>query len=156
MLLSTSKSKELKTKKQILLTEKSNNFAYKGVSNRFRAFCEIKELRQVDIADYGIASKQYITNIWNNKNEPNTEFCARLLMIFPDLRWEWLLAGQEPMLRNEEITDTENKNKYYQECCEKCLSREREIEALNKALEAKEELLQMYRSKKENLSSDCA
>ncbi len=40
--------------------------------------------------------------------------------------------------------------------CKDCMSKQKEIDALKQALEAKEELLQMYREKKENCSTNSA
>ena len=58
--------------------------------------------------------------------------------------------------RNEEIKPNISEPEIKTYSCQDCISKQKEIDALQKALEAKEELLQMYRDKKENCSKSSA
>lgn len=87
---------------------------------------------------------------------PSYKFIAELLKLYPEINYRWLLFGDGEMFvqknKNNMIEDVSENYNIKSYSCPDCISKQKEIDALNIALEAKEELLEFYRGKKESKS----
>ena len=95
--------------------------------------------------------------IKNPDVNPSYSFIVELLRKYPEINWKWLLFGEGEMLNKKIDTagagEVEQKYKMTKIDCQECISKQKEIDALKIALEAKEELLEMYRKRKDGEKS---
>ncbi len=58
------------------------------------------ELSASALADRLEVQRSSISHLLAGRNKPSLEFIAKLMEAFPELRFEWLVYGQEPKLKN--------------------------------------------------------
>lgn len=128
-----------------------------SVNKRLNDFLSSKDFEQKDLAEALGVKKQQVSN-WLNLNEQiPVKHYPGIIKYFTDLPARWFITGESEML-NKEVFPVQNEsndpgtpyNKVTSYSCPDCISKEKEINALKIALEAKEELLEHYRGKKES------
>ncbi|SHE58623.1 hypothetical protein [Dysgonomonas macrotermitis] len=77
-----------------------------SINQRIVQYLESKGKRQIDLLIAGYASKQTISNIWNEKSKPSCEFFERLINDNKDLNVRWLFTGIGDMLEKTDIATT--------------------------------------------------
>lgn len=123
-----------------------------SINQRFIEYCQNKGFSQAQIKKkLSIRGKSQISN-WFNLVEPiPMRQIVKATKIFKDLNANWLINGNGEMLNSANdpaFLQANEPNTNYN--CPECLEKERTIHALKQALDAKDELLNMYR-KDENL-----
>lgn len=125
----------------------------KGIINqRLTEWIKYKEITQAELGRQLIIKGRSQVNQWCKGTAPIPDgYLINILRLFDDLPARWFLFGKGKM------TDTHKNNNESQIECQGCISKKNEIDTLNIAIKAKdgelaskEELLEIYRGKKEN------
>jgi len=116
------------------------------VTIRFIAYCEYIKIRQKDLIEKGLGSKQTISNIWNGGQKPTLKFLSKFLILFPTANARWLITGEGEMI------DSKNKLKMVaddgNELCMKCAQKKGQIIQLK---EEKEKLMDRLEKQAEEI-----
>ena len=97
----------------------------KTIISRLLSYCNVNNIRQSDLVNFGCGSKQTVSNVWNQKNEPNAFLLSKLLEHETKLNARWLLTGEGEMITKKEYSDTEPYGK-----CLYCAEKEKRIKDL--------------------------
>ena len=122
------------------------------VSDRLRKYCEEHRITQISLVDKGFGSAQTVNNYINGNTEPKANFLEKFIKEFR-VSALWLMTGQDETPDNSTYkSKPPDKNSPCQECIEK----QKEIDFLKKEIALKDELLDLYRNKKEKSSANSA
>lgn len=69
-----------------------------SISARVSVYCRLKKISQTELKTEGIGASQTISNIFNEKQQPSSEFLKRFLVLYNDINARWLLTGEGDML----------------------------------------------------------
>lgn len=98
----------------------------------------------------GVRRKQQVSN-WKNLNEKIPDkFIIKLIEIFPNLNARWLITGEGEI--NENNNQVNERSEVYLKRCPICNEKDEIIIQLKERIKDKEELLKVYRNKKESIS----
>ena len=137
---------------QLFLNFFNNNLYMSNlpINDRFVAYCKYKRISQVEVRKLlAVKEKSQVSN-WFNSVEPlPMRQVVKATQIFDDLNANWFINGEGEMLNpGTDVSQANEPQTTYN--CQECLEKERTINALKEALDAKEELLKMYRENKKN------
>ena len=124
------------------------------ISIRLSEFLKAKNIRQKELADIFGITRQAVGHYVKGRAKLSLEFFIVLIEKYPDLNANWLLTGKGNMLNSNKLYDEKhdidpaNDVKFTNYSCTDCISKQNEIDALKRALDSTEELLEMYRGKK--------
>nr|WP_321409289.1 hypothetical protein [uncultured Carboxylicivirga sp.] len=111
-----------------------------AIRDRFIEYCESKNIRQIDLIEKGLGSKQTINFIWNGKQKPTLEFLSRFLTFYSDINARWLLTGEEVMISSSFTNDKEESSTLQmvtndgEQVCIKCAQKDGKISLLEEEL----------------------
>lgn len=88
----------------------------------------------------------------NENKKPGIDILSDIIKAHPNFDFSFFLTGNKTKIDNT-IVDAASEPKITTYSCTDCIHKQKEIDALKAALEAKEELLEMYRDKKNNRAS---
>ena len=124
-----------------------------SINERLKEFVELEKISSPEIYKK-IGVHRSIWSGWMNQGKAiSVEKLTALFRTLPNLNARWLLTGEGNMYceENKDLIIQPNikiRNKPESSFeCESCKAKDNEIDALKIALEAKEELLEIYRSK---------
>ena len=63
------------------------------------------ELTASALADRLDVQRSSISHLQSGRNKPSLEFITKLMEVFPALRFEWLVYGQEPVFKTDVNSD---------------------------------------------------
>ncbi|HKI90119.1 MAG TPA: helix-turn-helix transcriptional regulator [Draconibacterium sp.] len=114
------------------------------INERLKQFVEEEKISVPELYKK-IGIHRSIWSGWMNQGKAiSVEKLVALFKALPDLNTRWLLTGEGEM----KLTDTGEKIRKIRNAdieCAECNSKEKEIGALRMAINAKDELLEMYR-----------
>lgn len=133
-------------------------------NKRLLEYCKLRNLAQKDIiTQLRIKNKSQVSKWWSHEEKFPTSQIIKFLNIFPEINANWFINVTGSMLNTkpygeaEENHDPSNGEAIVGYSCNNpgC---KLQIDALNKIIDAKEELLEMYRekAKKESLTENSA
>jgi len=70
------------------------------INSRIRRFCDELKIKQSDLAEISVSSKQTINKIFKEKQVPNLNIIQKILERYPKLNPRWLILGEGEMLIN--------------------------------------------------------
>jgi len=129
------------------------------INQRLIEWINYKEITQADLSRQLIIKGRSQVNQWCKGTAPIPDgYILKILRLFDDLPARWFLFGKGKMTdTHKNSNESGAKMNDFQIECQGCISKKNEIDTLNIAirakdgeLAAKEELLEMYRGKKEN------
>jgi len=99
----------------------------------------------------GLKRADVIYNIISNKTKASTEIIELITNKFEKLNIRWLFTGHGEIFIDNNYTSIINEPEVpYGNKCKNCECLKHEIERLKEIIELKDELLEVYRPKKEN------
>lgn len=69
-----------------------------NINDRLIAVCKVKRIRQKELSDFKISSKQTISLVFNYKQKPSTSFIEKFLSKYEDINARWFMTGIGEML----------------------------------------------------------
>ena len=133
-----------------------------SINERLKQFVENEKI-SCPVLYKKIGIHRSIWSGWMNQGKAiSVDKLVALLKAVPSLNAGWLMTGEGNIQANEKNNLAENefntndKNKETPSECSNCVLKDNEVSALKIALDAKEELLEMYRGKKENRNANSA
>ena len=127
-----------------------------SISIRLSEFLEARNIRQKELADIFGITRQAVGHFVKGRAKLSLDYFILLIEKYPELNANWLLTGNGKMLNNNKQYDEKlglasaNDIKITNYSCTDCISKQNEIDALKRALDSTEELLEIYRAKKTN------
>lgn len=126
-----------------------------SINQRVKEYKEAKRLKQVELATAISTTGDRVSKWFRLEEKIPAEYVLAIVTKFPDINARWLLTGEGEMFEKG-TTGVANEPvlpyKITRIDCPECISKKNEIDALKQALDAKEELLHMYRNKKKDVS----
>lgn len=133
-----------------------------SLNERIDLFMSEVGLKPASLVKSGVSTQQYLSNVRKKKRTPNVDFCTRLLIAYPNLRWQWLLAGEGEMLIKKNYAafepDLDTVNEGF-DCtnlvCAKKIAwlHEQLLEAANKIIELQAKLISMNKKETDDANS---
>jgi len=124
-----------------------------SVSSRLKTYCEGNKITQVSLINKGFGSAQTINNYLNGNTEPKANFLEKFIKEFR-VSALWLMTGElENGYKTPDSIKKNGEDPIVTTSCPDCFDKQKLIEYLYKSLDDKDELLGMYRKKKENPSA---
>ena len=125
------------------------------VNDRLKIFIDSIKISQVDFGRKIGISKQQIGSWLKDGVKIPVVSLSIIIKEHPELNARWLMTGEGDMIisseknmyKLEESTPEVCSEKITVYSCKDCISKQHEIDALKMALEAKDELLDVYRNK---------
>ncbi len=118
-----------------------------SINQRLNEFKELKNFSWEKLRiDLGIKNAQQISSWSNLKEKIPEKHIIKIIHLFPDLNARWFITGEGDVSEQECIVS--EPQALYNSRCPVCKEKDRIIEQLEKRIEDKDELLQMYRDKK--------
>lgn len=114
-----------------------------SVTSRISYICKKRKVKQTDLIKIGCGSKQTVNQVWNGKQNPNTQFLEAFFKAYPEINSRWIFTG-EGLEEYDIVEDSHSKYGYCKECIKKegiieyqqkeLNHRNQEIESLKKEL----------------------
>jgi hypothetical protein len=120
-----------------------------SINQRLKKVIELKKIEPPEFYKK-LGVNRTVWSGWINANKSIS--VAKIVLILTELKdidARWLLTGEGEMIYevNDKVEDGAMEYKITRIDCKECLSKQNEITSLTKALDAKDELLDMYRKK---------
>ena len=133
-----------------------------SINERLKQYVEIEKISCPELYKK-IGIHRSIWSGWMNQGKAiSVDKLVALLRALPNLSARWLMTGEGDMqpsgnnnLIPNRLNASEEKRKTQRDCSD-CILKDKEVYALKIALDAKEELLEMYRGKKEKQTANSA
>lgn len=75
---------------------------------RLGQFMRAENLTAAKLAEILQVQASGISHLLSGRNKPNFDFIARMLRMFPNLNPDWLINGDGPMYRQNNVTEVKN------------------------------------------------
>lgn len=69
-----------------------------SINDRITKVIEFSKLTPSEFADEIDVQRSSISHIISGRNKPSLEFVTKVKQAFPELEWNWIITGEEPML----------------------------------------------------------
>lgn len=124
---------------------------------RLKQWLDLKGIPQVDLAK-NLGLKKASINDWVSRGvDIPDKHVIKIIELFPDLPARWFITGEGTINEEEKTYTSKSDHDEIKEDakfnitridCQECLSKQKLIDAQKAALDAKDELLELYRGKK--------
>lgn len=69
-----------------------------SINDRITKVIEFSKLTPSEFADEIDVQRSSISHIISGRNKPSLEFVTKVKQAFPELEWNWIITGEEPMI----------------------------------------------------------